>query len=76
VRALRIDVWSDIACPWCWAEARARGISAVPHFAIGRHAIGGAQPPELRLAALEAAWREIAPVSGIDAGACGPEGCG
>jgi predicted DsbA family dithiol-disulfide isomerase len=59
------------------AEARARGITGVPHFVIGRHAIGGAQPPELLLPALDAAWRELEPdPERTDAGACGPDGCG
>lgn len=57
-------------------EARALGATGVPFIVVDRrYAVAGAQPVELLLEMLDAAWRDR-PVEAPEAdGACGPEGC-
>lgn len=60
--ALRIDVWSDIACPWCYVGKR-RLEAALARF---EH--------EIELGALERAHADVA--AEAPAGeTCGPDGC-
>lgn len=62
-------------------EARALGCNGVPFVVIDRrYAVSGAQPVEVLMKALEAAWSERQPkpvpvAQGAEAGVCGPEGC-
>ena len=62
------------------AEASALGARGVPFFVVDRrYGVAGAQPAEQFLAVLEQAWSERTPVvltpAGVDADACGPDGC-
>jgi predicted DsbA family dithiol-disulfide isomerase len=55
--------------------AQQLGVRGVPFFVIdGRYAIGGAQPPDVLLEALERAAADRHPAS-HDAESCGPDGC-
>lgn len=58
-------------------EAREIGVDGVPFFLFGRrYAIGGAQPPELLLRALQQTWAELPQQLAVEEGAsCGPDGC-
>jgi predicted DsbA family dithiol-disulfide isomerase len=58
-------------------EAREIGVDGVPFFLFGRrYAIGGAQPPEVLLRALQQTWSELPRRLEVEEGAtCGPEGC-
>ncbi|MET0287107.1 MAG: DsbA family oxidoreductase [Polyangiales bacterium] len=58
-------------------EAREIGVDGVPFFLFGRkYAVGGAQPPELLLKALQQTWSELPQRLDVEEGAvCGPEGC-
>jgi len=56
-------------------QARAYGISGVPFFVVdGKYGISGAQPPEVVLQTLEAAWAEHQPLSFVGT-AAGGEAC-
>lgn len=62
------------------AQSRAYGISGVPFFVLdGRYGVSGAQPPELLLEALQAAWdaRQPAPLVafGETAPGCEDDSC-
>ena len=58
------------------------GVTGVPFFLVdGRFAVPGAQDSDLLLSVLERAWARRAPIevvvgTGVDADACGPDGCG
>lgn len=60
-------------------EAHALGVDGVPFFLFDRrYAVGGAQPAELLLEALERAWSEWSSTTAPEGSAgpsCGPEGC-
>jgi len=59
-------------------DARDLNITGVPFFVIGeRYAISGAQPADLLLRAVTAAWNELTdPADALAEGAtCGPDGC-
>ena len=59
-------------------EARDLGVTGVPFFVIGgRYGVSGAQPAELLLRAVTAAWNELSePAAPLAEGAaCGPDGC-
>jgi predicted DsbA family dithiol-disulfide isomerase len=60
-------------------EAHDLGITGVPFFVIGRrYAVSGAQPAEVLLRAVTAAWNELPQPAGVlaEGGICGPDGCG
>jgi len=61
-------------------DARDIGITGVPFFVIGgRYAVSGAQPAELLLRAITAAWNELpepAEAELAEGATCGPDGCG
>ena len=56
---MEVEIWSDIACPWCYVGKRrfGFGIMSVPTFVIDR-AMGaaGAQPAEVMLSFLRRGW--------------------
>ena len=64
-------------------QARAYGATGVPFFVFDqKFAVSGAQPAEVFSQALDQAWSAAHPVlqavgdgAGVDAGACGPDGC-
>jgi predicted DsbA family dithiol-disulfide isomerase len=59
-------------------DARDLGVTGVPFFVIGgRYAVSGAQPAEVLLGAVTAAWNELPePAEALAEGAtCGPDGC-
>jgi predicted DsbA family dithiol-disulfide isomerase len=75
MRVYRKAVQNDIQ------QARSLGIQGVPFFVIdSKWGVSGAQPSELFSQALDQAWREANPLvmvqaDGVDAAACGPDGC-
>lgn len=72
--AYAADVQADIE------QARTYGASGVPFFVVdAKYGVSGAQPVEAFTQVLEQAWADSHPkldiVGGVDAEACGPDGC-
>jgi predicted DsbA family dithiol-disulfide isomerase len=57
---MRVDIWSDIVCPWCYVGKR-RFETALARFEDrgGCARISGAQAPEVFLDVMEKAYQSV-----------------
>jgi predicted DsbA family dithiol-disulfide isomerase len=60
---MKIEVWSDIICPWCGLGLHRLDANGVPFFVIDRrYGIAGAQPADDLLTVLQQEWDEAHPL--------------